>query len=162
MPRGTSAKFEEVFNAALKARCAGDVENALELCGRALEQGEGVDNTLLAAAHGECAHICMFLLVTPDINEAERHFKAATQLVPKSELASMGLFHALVELGRWRDALEEIVRLVSLRDSPEYRELLSDEFGADLDDPLLQQLIERARALLAHGPPEGDEDPDRG
>jgi hypothetical protein len=79
--------------------------------------------------------------------ESEPFFRAATRAAPEMELASLNLFHALVHLGRRREALKEVVRLVNLVDSPAYRELLSEGFGADL--PVTEEHIaDHARALL--------------
>lgn len=81
------------------------------------------------------------------IDDSAAAFRAAVEVSPRRELASLGLFHALVALGRHRDAYEEMLRLLRLRDSELYRELLVDGFedGVDVAD---RPLIAAARALL--------------
>lgn len=62
--------------------------------------------------------------------DSERHFREAVTIAPTMELASLGLFNALDNLGRPVEAMREVVRFLSLRESVGYRELLSgDAFG---------------------------------
>lgn len=59
------------------------------------------------------------------------------------------LFHALDNLGRHVEVMEEVVRFLSLRESLGYRELLSgDAFGDNVPDDE-RRLATAARALLA-------------
>ena len=47
-------------------------------------------------------------------------FQRAVELAPTSELASLGLFHTLLETGDKQRALQEMNRFLSLSDSEEY------------------------------------------
>jgi len=89
--------------------------------------------------------------------ESTRRFADAVEVGPRSELASLGLFHAHFGAGRHRDALAEMVRFLSVtrRDSPGYRELLVHEPGGERTRvaPELSPLVREARALLARHPP---------
>jgi predicted Zn-dependent protease len=60
------------------------------------------------------------------LDEASLLFKRVTILAPKSELASLGLFHTLFELGKTDDAFEEMKRFISISYSEEYERLLED------------------------------------
>jgi len=61
-----------------------------------------------------------------DMPNAEKYFRQATRLNPKSELASVGLFHSLWNQRRETEATEEMRRFLNLSDSPEYARLLHD------------------------------------
>ena len=52
--------------------------------------------------------------------------KRAVELSPRSELASVGLFHSLWDLGKVNQAFAEMRRFLRLSDSPEYSKLLRD------------------------------------
>lgn len=47
-------------------------------------------------------------------------FQKAVELAPTSELASLGLFHTLLETGEKQRAVQEMNRFLSLSDSQEY------------------------------------------
>jgi predicted Zn-dependent protease len=57
---------------------------------------------------------------------AARWFKRATTLAPKSELASLGLFHSLWKLRDGEKAISEMRRFLRIVDSSEYKTLLRD------------------------------------
>lgn len=73
----------------------------------------------------------------------------ATQIAPRMELASIGLFHALFDQGRLVEALTEAMRFLSLRDSEAYRELLCGDGFRDDVSAEIRALADRARNLLA-------------
>jgi Flp pilus assembly protein TadD len=60
-----------------------------------------------------------------EVDEAERLFKQAVSLSPRSEKVSLGLFHCLWGRGKQDEALEEMKRFLSLADSDEYRLILA-------------------------------------
>ena len=78
----------------------------------------------------------------------EAAFRAAVEIAPRMELASMGHFHALLAVNRRTEAYQELVRFVGLRDSELYRELLCDGFERDLTGELLE-LVTLAREHLS-------------
>jgi tetratricopeptide (TPR) repeat protein len=132
-----------LFDEAMKLRDAGAFDEAIALLERALTFLEPTDG-LLAHTHMQLGHISD---KQNDHVKVERHFRLAVIAAPRNELASLGLFHALANLDRWEDAMTEMVRLVTMRDSARYRELLAEGFGSDLS-PNLLRLAEEARRLL--------------
>jgi predicted Zn-dependent protease len=56
--------------------------------------------------------------------KAAQAFRKSTRLSPRSETASLGLFHSLWRTGNTDAAFNEMRRFVKLSDSPQYRELL--------------------------------------
>ena len=58
--------------------------------------------------------------------EAAEAFSTAVAISPKSELASLGLFHSLWQLGRRHESFAEMRRLLTKVDSDEYKTLLRD------------------------------------
>jgi tetratricopeptide (TPR) repeat protein len=61
-----------------------------------------------------------------DWPNAEKWFRQATQRNPKSELASVGLFHSLWNQGKGIPATQEMQRFLKVADSAEYATLLHD------------------------------------
>jgi predicted Zn-dependent protease len=61
-----------------------------------------------------------------DMKQATQHFRRALNVNPKSERASLGLFHALWEMGSLPEAVAEMQRFLSTCESPEYDKLLHD------------------------------------
>ena len=53
--------------------------------------------------------------------EAITAFQRAVELAPKSEMASLGLFHTLLESGDELRAIAEMDRFLSISDSDEYK-----------------------------------------
>jgi len=149
-------QVEPLFNAAIEARHAGELERARELCNQALGLLDESDRALLAAVHGELGYVHRQL---DDLVAAVHHYERSVRASPKSELASLGLFHSFAQLGDWKRALEEVVRFLELRDSAEYRELLGgDGFRDDLG-PAERALATRARALIAGFDTAGEDKP---
>ncbi len=99
-----------------------------------------------AITHAELGGI--YLFGTKDYQLAERHYAAAA-ISPRSEFYSLGPFHSLTNQSRWREALEEMCRYLTLRDSPDYRMMLSEGFPETAFDAPERALIFRARELLA-------------
>jgi tetratricopeptide (TPR) repeat protein len=116
--------FEPLFNAAIEARDRGDLDQALALFGTVLEQCD--EQRLSGIVHGMVGAILLF--DKNAITEAERHYRQAVRLMPRAELGSLGLFHALARQERIEEALEEMIRYLSSKDSQEYRSLLRDAY----------------------------------
>lgn len=66
-----------------------------------------------------------------DYEAAERSFSVAISLRPRSELASVSMFHTLKHLSRLNDAFAEMRRFSAIR--PESREYAM--LRAEMDDP---------------------------
>jgi Flp pilus assembly protein TadD len=58
--------------------------------------------------------------------KAQHAFRTATRLSPRSEQASLGLFHSLWRSGKTDAAFNEMRRFVKSNDSPRYRQLIRD------------------------------------
>ena len=61
-----------------------------------------------------------------DPKSAARAYRRTTEPSPRSELASVGLFHSLWRSKRADAAFDEMRRFVQRNDAPRYRELLRD------------------------------------
>jgi tetratricopeptide (TPR) repeat protein len=147
----TKEELEARFDAALRLRDADDYKAAaveLETLVSDLYQADYKGRTLLLT------HSLMQLGYMHDKLgdhvQREVRFREAVELSPRSELASLGWFHSLLALRRTREAYAEVVRLLTVRDSPEYRELLEGD-GGDLAPRLrpVRDLIARALELAA-------------
>jgi tetratricopeptide (TPR) repeat protein len=78
----------------------------------------------LALIHAKLGNILLNYLGRPEA--AEKHFRKSTEFSPSSELASLGLYHALVQQQKVSEAVTEMRRLLKLRPSPEYERLVAD------------------------------------
>ena len=58
------------------------------------------------------------------LKQAVQSFKRATELAPKSELASLGLFHILWESGKMERAKAEMKRYMAVGNSREYASMV--------------------------------------
>ena len=107
---------------AIELRANGRYEEALQLLKSLLEDAGG--SKYEAVMHGEIGGIYLYDLSSP--TEALVFFEKCVRISPRSELASLGKFHALAMLGQYDEAFDEMRRLVSLRPSEEYRSLIAD------------------------------------
>jgi hypothetical protein len=128
---------------ALALRHDGKLDEAFGLCDDLLTRLGPDDRRLRTLLQLQLGHISW---LRDDTERAAAHFDAAVGSAPRSELASLGLFHMLVDQGLWREALEEAVRFlkVARRASAGYRMIFqADDWPADL-----RPLAEQARALI--------------
>lgn len=135
-----------MFDEAMKLRDAGDLVAARRLLTQLLKQTNPDDKVLVAHAH---IQLGQFAKALGEHDQREPHFRAAVGALPKSELASFGWFLALFQLGRLTEAFREMARMVRIRYSELYDEMLVDprysaEFTAEI-----HELILEARRLLA-------------
>src|SRR5688572_22352688 len=140
-------ELERLFDAALVLRDEGKYAEAiasLDSLTHLLDESDH-QRRLLAHAHIQIAH--MYKKLDNHISRAN-HLQIAVRIAPGLELASLALFHALIALNRFGDAMQEMVRYVSTSNSPGYRELLSEGYGDDLP-PVERELAAKARAYLA-------------
>src|SRR4029077_260987 len=94
-----------------------------------------------------------------DLESAARAFRRTTELSPKSELASRGLFLSLYGLGHLADAFDEAARYRSIRSSAEYEEMLVEylqlaeaELKKDATSEFYTELRKRITAELHERP----------
>ncbi len=59
-------------------------------------------------------------------DKAAEKYKKATEISPKSEAASLGLFHSLWQMDKNDQAFDEMKRYMSIAQSDEYNELLTN------------------------------------
>lgn len=96
------------------------------------EQQFAVAESILSKLALVCERASVFIVLGDvqweqnKLGEAIKSFRKATELAPRAELPSLGLFHALWEDGQEDDAFEEMKRLCRLRHSKEYALLLDD------------------------------------
>ena len=136
---------DRAFREGAAARLEGRLEDALRLFRQSLEECPPQDRKLLGGINGMIGAVER---KRGSLTSAEKHSRIATTLLPRSQLASVGMFHSLWDQEKRREALDEVIRLVSLRDSEHYSELLSHGFRDDLGVELLA-LADRARAILS-------------
>lgn len=110
--------LEKRFERAIKLRDENDLEGAL-----AVLLGLAEDYPQIPAVHGMLGHIYRKL---DRHREAAKSFEKATQLSPNSELASLGLFHSLKQLGDEDGALSEMKRFLGRSQSHEYDLILAE------------------------------------
>ncbi|HTR55612.1 MAG TPA: hypothetical protein VMJ10_33275 [Kofleriaceae bacterium] len=135
-----------MFDRAMELRDGRRFDEAVELLEQLVQQLGPEGGRLSAHSHMQIGRIRKLQKRPVD---SERHFREAVRIAPRLELASLGLFHAIHNLGRHADALGEVVRYLSLRESLGYRELLAgDAFGNGVPDEE-RRLADEARALLA-------------
>jgi tetratricopeptide (TPR) repeat protein len=106
----TTDHAKEMFEKALKLRKDGDLKEArvnLEYLANVFPKK--------ASVIGILADVCWRLR---DLDAAICYFRMATQLSPKSEVASLGLYHTLIE-----SALVEMDRFTSISESKDYSDM---------------------------------------
>ena len=136
----------DVFDRALSLRDAGDLATASQLLQHLVDGLDPNETRLIGHAHLQLGHIAD---KRGDRAERERHFRAAVNHAPRLELASLGFFHALDNLERLREAFEEALRYLALRESVGYRELFNGDAYRDGLEPESAVLAERVRDKLA-------------
>lgn len=130
MKTSTKSEMDRRLNAAIQENRAGRHAQAL-----AILVPLSAEYPKSAAVIGYLAGVYFGL---KDYVKAEKSFRKTTRLSPKSELASLGLFHSLCHLGRRREAFREMRRLLKVTDSEKYKMLLRDmavagEFEREFD-----------------------------
>lgn len=132
-------ELEGRFVEGCRLRDEGDIAAAIGVFEDVLERA--ADGSLGAfAASCQLGKLHGFNL--SDCARGLHYFRLASTVGPRSELASMGVFHMLLNLGRGVEAMEEAIRYLRLTSSKEYSELLlSPDFEVEVSG--------RAKELLA-------------
>jgi predicted Zn-dependent protease len=118
----TKEEFEEQLGKALDLQSNDRIDESLELLYQLEETGirqaavQGMIGSLLYLRKGDAA-------------KAMKYLKKATDVSPRSEMASVSLFHALFDMGKTDGAFDEMRRFTAITDSEEYRRIL-DEINA--------------------------------
>lgn len=122
----SKAELDKKIQVILDLKNSGDLSNAIENAKKLTEEFSKTASTfgLLASLYFEIE----------SFEEASSNFKKATVISPKSETASLGLFHSLWRLGDQDNALVEMQRFTSICNSEEYnnliKEMVTDHRGA--------------------------------
>lgn len=114
-----TTEAEKLFEEAIKLRDSDKCLEAIEKFNEILSKSPKYKAPVL----GVMGHIYFKL---KDLEKALDCYEKTVNLSPKSELASLGLFHTLWNLGRHDDAFNEMKRFLSLSSSEEYTHLLSE------------------------------------
>jgi tetratricopeptide (TPR) repeat protein len=83
------------------------------------------------------AYLALFLYRSGRFDEAIEHGRTAVQLLPKLGIASVVLHRALWETGKRIEALDEMKRLLAIRPSPVYSDMIKDwHLGKDVESAI--------------------------
>jgi tetratricopeptide (TPR) repeat protein len=135
------------FDNAMKLRDEGNLSAARAALETLIKQLLPSDVKLLAHSHMQLGNICDRLR---EHTQREAHFRAAVEVAPTLQLASLGLFHTLYEQDRIDEALEEMLRLLRLRYSDLYAELLGEGYGSRFSIEQRNRVMEARRLLKRH------------
>ncbi len=114
----TEDEFEEKFNAALRHRDEAAPEEAIVVLERLLLTG--MRRASVVAVLGLITYLELH-----DPEHALPYLREAALLSPSSELSSLTLFHALLQIGEIDEAFEESRRFLASNDSVNYRTVLN-------------------------------------
>lgn len=106
------------FEIALRLRDSGNLAGEIEILSRICQSKTERSATFVVLGQAEWE--------SGSLVEAINSFKHAVEMAQRSEVASLGLFHSLFEAGRTDEAFNEMHRFLSIAESPEYEQLLSD------------------------------------
>jgi predicted Zn-dependent protease len=116
LARADYTDIETEFNEAMGLMHSGDLNAARTILERLASKRPDA-----AFVHGQLGHICEKL---GELEKAVLCYRNATAANPKSELASVSLFHALNHSSNAREAFAELRRFRSIKHSKEYDLLL--------------------------------------
>lgn len=108
----------KLFNEAIRCRDKKEYSTAIDILKQLL-----VNNPKSPSFNGILGGIYFDL---KEYYKALEYFKKASNLNPKSELASTGYFHSLFELGYISGGLKEINRFLKLKYSSDYIEIIKE------------------------------------
>jgi hypothetical protein len=132
------------FDRGCELRDRGELAAAIDVFKDLIAKLRPDDTTVLVHSYMQLGNIYWKLDLD---SEREDAFRQAVVASPRNELASLGLFHALGKLRRGTEGYREMIRLLALRDSALYRELLCDGYERTLVGEDLE-LVRQARELL--------------
>lgn len=105
--------FKRLFNKAIELRDSSQYKEALDLLNNLL-----IDGIHKSAIYGMMGSIFY------DLNQYEnsvRCYQNVLRINPESELASLGLFHSLFNLGKYKEAFNELDRYLNINEPKHYR-----------------------------------------
>lgn len=107
---------ERLFQAALRCRDNGRITTSIKMLKKMLQRKRNCVSVYIVLGEIQWTH--------GKLIEAFHTFLAATKLEPKSIIASLGLFHVALELGKVDFALREGNRFLSKTPDCEYRRVV--------------------------------------
>lgn len=138
--------MELMFDEAMRLRDEDDLTGARGLLVQIIERAASNDKVLLGHSHMQLGYIAQ---LRGEPAPREFHFQQAVMILPASDLASVSLYSTLFVAGRFREAFAEMVRLLRLRYSRKYDEMMGEPgFGDELIGELRELFLE-ARRLIA-------------
>jgi predicted Zn-dependent protease len=135
----TDSRINAILDEALRLRQAGDLTAALQAVQPLLK---------ITPRKASFAAIIGTLYFEGELwPQAAHWFGVAARLNPDSQRASLGLFHALWELDKRREALTEMARFRAAHHAPEY-----DTLHRDITEELLEYMayMNGARTAVTH------------
>lgn len=110
--------FQGDFAQAVRLRDEGSLAEAVDILSRLSNSNNATTAVFAMLGHAQWG--------LGYISDAIQSFRHATEMSPRSEIVSLGLFHILFEAGRIDEAFDEMRRFLAIRDSAEYRTLLQE------------------------------------
>ena len=113
--------IDSMFELGIELRNKGELRDSINVFAKILSDYPRDKRTygvlaVLAGVHADLG----------EYDQALINFKKATELNPKSELASLGLYVTLVELDRDKDAIHELIRYLKAYPADLYKDTLEE------------------------------------
>ena len=105
--------FKALFNKAIELRDSSLYKEAIDILNNLLKSG-----IYKSAIYGVLGGIYYDL---KEYENSERCYQNVISVKPKSELASLGLFHSLFNLGKYKEAFNEMDRYLNINEPDNYR-----------------------------------------
>lgn len=113
-------RLRKRFDEAVKLERSGQLNVAKEILQELARLDSGSP-----AIFSVLGHVCWQIGL---LDEAAAAFQKATELAPKLEAASLGLFHMLLKIGKEEQALEEAERFLLIADSQNYQKIIDENY----------------------------------
>jgi len=115
--------FDEMFELAIDLRDKGELRDAVGVLIRIVDNYPINETRIAAGVHSVLAGVYYDL---EEYDNALENFKKASNLNPKSELASLGLYITYLELDRDKEAIGELIRYLKSYPAKMYRDTLEE------------------------------------
>ena len=116
-------RWKDAFDSAVGFREIGMYSDAIAILEQLLRD-DSLPNNIRAATLGELGGIYLYDL--DDFVSSEKLYRKCVAISPRSELASLGLFHSLMGQRLAFEALDEMKRFLSISSSHEYARVLCE------------------------------------
>src|SRR5688572_22242992 len=113
--------IDNMFELGIELRNKGELRDSINVFSKILNDYPSDKRT-----HGVYSVVAGVHADLGEFDEALINFKKATELNPKSELASLGLYVTLVELERDEDAIHELIRYLKAYPADLYKDTLEE------------------------------------